>query len=67
MQTLSAPAATAQGCTITGTAGSDVICGFGGNDTINSVDTIFNDFVDGGTGTDTCTLDPGVDFSINCP
>ena len=45
----------------------NVFKGGAGNDTINTVDGVSNDTIDGGGGTgDTCTGDPG-DSITNCP
>jgi hypothetical protein len=49
-----------------GSPGPDGLYGFGGPDTIDAVDGLANDYLDGGTETDTCTADSG-DTVVNCP
>ena len=53
--------------TITGSNLANVLSGAAGNDKIYAIDRISgNDKVDGGSGTDTCSADPG-DTKVNCP
>ena len=60
--------------TLTGTAKSELICGFGGIDTIDGkggLDIVFaggkgNDRLDGGKGTDRCVQGPGTGALISC-
>jgi uncharacterized repeat protein (TIGR01451 family) len=44
---------------LTGGAGADKLLGGGGNDTLHAGDGLANDIVDGQSGVDTCTADPG--------
>ena len=46
--------------------GADIVTGSAGNDALDVQDTIADDTVNGGAGTDTCSLDPG-DLSSLCP
>jgi Ca2+-binding RTX toxin-like protein len=50
-----------------GGPGPDTLNGHAGQDTLDAVDQVDgNDHVNGGSGTDSCTADPG-DFVLNCP
>lgn len=53
------------GDTIEGSFVANSVRGRGGNDSIDLVDGLANDTVDGGSGTDSCYVDAG-DTAINC-